>query len=421
VTRTGTLVTTALVLVLVAAFTWASYLAYYGGIDIGHAFDYESVVVAAQRDSDLLSVGQFEHHESQKNLEFDKKLLDEDLKRIDDLAETDAERPPHFSFPADGRAYQRLADGLTANENAGSERFKRALTENENIRKASNALFALVALLALLFTFVQARLRRRIEEGRTVVESLQRAFSSRRRELPSVSLGTVLISATAGSDVGGDLFDVYAIDARYGAFLVADVSGKGIEAAVDTAFIKYSIRTLIGESRDPGRTLTRFAALFERNIERAETFVVLFLGVIDTQTGEVRYASAGHEPAWMRIGREVTQIVPTGPIVGILDDVEYETKVLRLGAGDTIMITTDGLTESRDGHGAQLGAEGVVHWFAEADGTGQQVADRIVQRLRKRSRRIGDDLAILVLRYMPRRGTSARPLRDRAHAPGATA
>jgi sigma-B regulation protein RsbU (phosphoserine phosphatase) len=212
----------------------------------------------------------------------------------------------------------------------------------------------------------------------------------------------VLISATAGSEVGGDLFDVYAIDDRYGSFLIADVSGKGIDAAVDTAFIKYSIRTLVGESRDPGAVLTKFAALFERNIERSETFVVLFLGVIDTLTGQVTYASAGHEPAWLRHGREVRRLEPTGPIVGIMSDVEYESSIAQLVPGDSILISTDGLTESRNARGVQLGAEGVAGWFREIDGDAQASAETIVQRLRRRSRRITDDLAILIVRYSPK-------------------
>jgi serine phosphatase RsbU (regulator of sigma subunit) len=383
---------------LLAAFIWATYLSYWGGENITNAFKYQTAVVAAQRDTDILQ------HESTGNVPPDdvvlEKLLDSDLLRIDDFAETKEERAPNFGFPTTSQKLVSLGDNLKERELLGEDRFTRAVSQNGVTRNLSNALFAIVA---LLFTLVQARLRRRLEQGRSVVESLQRAFISRRIDLPNVTLGTVLISATAGSEVGGDLFDVYAVDDRYGSFLIADVSGKGIDAAVDTAFIKYSIRTLLGESRDPGSVLTKFAALFERNIERSETFVVLFLGVIDTQTGDVRYAAAGHEPAWVRRGREVETLVPTGPIVGILSEVTYESRSLQLASGDSILVSTDGLTESRNGRGQQLGADGVARWFGEIGGGAQQAADAIVQRLRRRSRRITDDLAILVVRYSPKR------------------
>jgi serine phosphatase RsbU (regulator of sigma subunit) len=408
-TLTGTLVTSGFVLVIVASFVCAAYLSYYGAIDVRYAFDYQGYVALAQRDAELLQNAEGEPKPT--GVPFYRKLVDDDLKKMNGAAQTDAERAPAIGTLRSQEDFNRFFDALKERQDAGHERFLRALDNNESVRKASNALFALVALVALAFTFVQARLQRRIEEGRSVVERLQRAFLSRRKELPNVVVGTVLISATVGSEVGGDIYDVYAIDERYGAFLIADVSGKGVDAAVDTAFVKYSIRTLVGESRDPGGILSRFAALFARNIERPETFVVLFLGVIDTETGEVRYASAGHEPAWLRVGDDVHTIAPTGPIVGIMNDAEYETKVLRLSAGDAMLLSTDGLTESRDGRGRQLGAERVAEWFAGVDGSSQQMADAIVQRLRRRSRRIGDDLAILILRYLPKRGPDARPLR----------
>jgi serine phosphatase RsbU (regulator of sigma subunit) len=410
--RTRTLITFAFVMVLVAGFISAAYLASHGARDTRNAFDYQSAVVSAQRDTELLQYEQFANHQPETNLRFREKFLDEDLKKIDDMAQSDAEHAPKITFPLDKNDFENLETDLEARQAIGKDRFERALDENERVREVSNALFAAAALAALVFTFFQARLYRRIEQGRSVVETLQRAFLGDRKELPQVGVGSVLISATEGSEVGGDLFDVYRLDENYGAFLIADVSGKGIDAAVDTAFIKYSIRTLLAESRDPGRTVTRFAALFRRDIERLETFVVLFLGIIDTRSGEVRYVSAGHEPAWVRAGGEVLAIAPTGPIVGIPDDGGYETKVLRLGPLDTILITTDGLTESRDARGRQLGAETVAQWFREVDGsTPQHMANLIVQRLRKRSKRIGDDLAILVLRYIPKPGPDARPLR----------
>jgi serine phosphatase RsbU (regulator of sigma subunit) len=389
----GLFYTLALALGLLVAFIWATYLSYWGGQSVSNAFQYQTSVVSAQRDADILANAQG------KDVSFLEKLLDSDLLRIDSFAETEAERSPPFGFPATSERFGQLDVALKDRQALGEARFDKAIAQNGYTRNLSNALFAIVA---LLFTLVQARLRRRLQEGRSVVESLQRAFLSRRIELPNVSLGTVLISATAGSEVGGDLFDVYAIDDRYGSFLIADVSGKGIDAAVDTAFIKYSIRTLVGESRDPGAVLTKFAALFERNIERSETFVVLFLGVIDTLTGQVTYASAGHEPAWLRHGREVRRLEPTGPIVGIMSDVEYESSIAQLVPGDSILISTDGLTESRNARGVQLGAEGVAGWFREIDGDAQASAETIVQRLRRRSRRITDDLAILIVRYSPK-------------------
>jgi serine phosphatase RsbU (regulator of sigma subunit) len=395
---TGTLYNIALAAGLLLALAWALYLSYWGGIDVRSAFDYQSAIVAAQRDAELLEVEQFDRKAARAQLRPYEKLLAADLSRIDAGASGPLERAPGVHFPGTLSGYRLLDRELRRLEELGRERFRNAVDTNVRTRDASLVLFALVA---LLFTIVQERLRRRIEVSRVLVERLQRAFISRHGGLPNVGVGSVLISATQGSQIGGDLFDVFTYDGRLGAFLVADVSGKGIDAAVDTAFIKYATRALFSERSDPGDVLTRFSAIYSHNVESDSTFVVLFLGVIDTETGLVRYASAGHEPAWVRSGGEVRTLEPTGPLIGVIPDTVYTSNSIALAPGDQIMISTDGLTESRDRRGEFLDAEGVRKWFSETAGGAQETADAIVRRLQMRSRRIDDDLAILVLRYEP--------------------
>jgi len=400
----GLVYTLALAFGLLIALGGAIYLSYWGGVTTSNAFKYQTAVVAAQRDAEVLQVEQFERKAPPAQLRVYEKLLASDLARIDAVAENPTERAPAFEVPAKSQAaYENLYQELRAREILGKQRFEDSVTTNVRNRNLSNVLFAVVA---LLFTFISARLRRRIEQGRSLVENLQRAFLSRRTELPNVRIGSVLISATEGEQIGGDIFDVYPIDGRYGAFLVADVSGKGVAAAVDTAFIKYAIRTLLSEANDPGAVLTRFSLLYARNAESDDTFVVLFLGILDTQTGELRYASAGHEPAWLRSGTTVRTLPPTGPLVGVLTDTEYGSQTAQMSGGDMLVVSTDGLTESRDAHGEMLDAEGVRRWIEQIDEGAQATADGIVRRLRRRSKRIDDDLAILVVCYRPSKSSS---------------
>jgi serine phosphatase RsbU (regulator of sigma subunit) len=399
-------VTLALVVGLLGAFGYAFRLSYFGSTDIRNAFQYQSRVVAAQRDSELLEVEQFDRQLQPAQIRPYEKLLAGDLQHIDDAAETESELAPRFSFPASRQDYEVLTAALLAREALGRDRFESTVDRNRRTRDFSNAMFAFVA---LLFAVLVGRLRRRIEEGRSLVERLQRAFIAKRRELPNVDLGSVLLSATRGSNVGGDTFDAFTLDKVHGMFLVADVSGKGIDAAVDTALIKYTIRTLFSENPDPGTILTKFSSLYARSVEHRESFVVMFLAVLELETGFVRYASAGHEPAWAVVGQEVVALPPTGPIVGIEPESEFETRELQLRHGDSLVVTTDGLTESRDGLDRLLGAATVAVWVSELRGTAQVMADDIVRRLRRRSKRIGDDLAILVVKYAPRwrSGTSS--------------
>ncbi len=392
------LVTLVLFVGLLAAFGFATYLSYWGGVGIRDAFAYQEAVVAAQRDSELLEVEQFNGSSTAQDLRPYEKLLASDLERIDAIAQNSAERAPLIAFPARRSGYERLTDELQQREALGRRRFDATVSSNTRTRDFSNGLFAIVA---LLFALLVGRLRRAVEEGRAVVAGLQQAFLSQRRDLPDVELGSVLLSATRGSNVGGDTFDAFTFDRRHAMFLVADVSGKGLAAAVDTALVKYSIRTLFAEHRDPGTVLARFGALYARSAERPETFVVVFLGVLDLRTGTLRYASAGHEPAWVRRPNAVTLLPPTGPIIGIEPHPYYDTGELMLSPNDALIVATDGLTESRDARQRLLGADGAAAWLSSLDGGAQATVDALVRRLRRRSRNIADDLAILIARYVP--------------------
>ncbi|MGH7729511.1 MAG: PP2C family protein-serine/threonine phosphatase [Vulcanimicrobiaceae bacterium] len=393
-----TAVTISLIVVLLVALGFAIYLSYVGGVDINDAFAYQVAVVAAERDVDILEAAAFDRHVSPANLRPYEKLLDSDLDRIDAIALSPAERAPRMTLPADRPEYDRLIVELGGRAALGRKRFEDTVAHNTKARYATNALFALVA---LIFAFVVGRLREQLAQGRSLVQGLQRAFISRRRKLPGVDFGSVLLSATRGSNVGGDTHDAFTYDGQSGLFLVADVSGKGIDAAVDTALIKYTIRTLFHEDSDPGHVLGAFAKIYAKTVESPESFVVLFLGTIAFADGTVRYASAGHEPAWVRHGTAVAVLPPTGPIVGIDPQPVYETGQLTLAPGDALVVSTDGLTEARDRRGRMLGVDGVARWISDLPLGAQATADAIVRRLRKRSQRIADDLAIVVIRYAP--------------------
>jgi hypothetical protein len=383
---------------LLAAFALAVALSIAGLKNSRDASAYQTSVTAAQRDSEVLSAEQFEVKLPAVRLEPFEKLLDTDLRRIDAFAQGADQMAPPLAFPASRLDFGRLATELGRREVLGRERFRSTTLSNFRTRLFSNSLFFFAS---LAFVLLQSRLRQALDERASIVERLQRAFVSRRRAIRNLDLGSVLISATRGSDVGGDMHDAFSLDGKRATFMVADVSGKGIEAAVDTAFVKYSVRTFFSEDADPGNVLQKFAHLYAQSTDVPEVFVVLFLGTIELDTGVVRYASAGHEPAWVRGGGELALLPPTGPVVGIEDAPAYETRTVQLAAGDAVVVTTDGLTESRDARGAQLGASGVAAWLAGSESGAQATADSLVRRLRRRSRRIADDLAILVVRYAP--------------------
>ncbi len=267
----------------------------------------------------------------------------------------------------------------------------------------------------------------------TTIDGLQRALTGSLPQVPGLAIGSVVLSASPGLRVGGDIVDIFALDSRFALLLVADVSGKGVEAAAYTAFVKYTIRTLALESDgDPAVVVAKFNALYARTVADRETFVVLILGIIDSQTGDVRYASAGHEPAYLRRrDGHVTMLPPTGPIVGAAPYSVYGSDVVTLERGDALIWTTDGVTESRDRKRRLLGPDGLAKWIASAPRDVRAIADWLVTSLRARSAGSGsDDVAVLAVAYegtrpdVPRRvapldgiGDAAGPAPQRSPRP----
>jgi len=228
---------------------------------------------------------------------------------------------------------------------------------------------------------------------------LQRAFQSEFEPIPHCQVGSAYISATRHVAVGGDVFDLYRMDEHRALMLIADVSGKGVDAAVITAFIKFTIRGIALRRHDPAEILAEFNTAFQRAVQNPDLFVSMLVGVLDTESRTLTYASGGHDSAYLRRANGTVESLPvTGPILGVMEQ-PFATKVVQLAQGDVLLLATDGLAESRDRQGQQLNESGVLAWLAQTDGGAQQIVDNLVSRARKRaSNQMTDDLAMLAIR-----------------------
>lgn len=263
-------------------------------------------------------------------------------------------------------------------------------------------------IVGIVFVSSRRRMLARIERERRIIETLQRAFRTGWDELPGSRIGTAYVSATRDASVGGDLFDIRRLDRGRGLLIVADVSGKGIEAAVNTAFVKYSIRTLALIHDDPATILAAFNRMFLDTIKDPGLFVVAFVGILDASSLQLTYASAGHSGAFLRRGHDVRQLRVTGPIVGLERDFTYETERVDLEPRDLLVLATDGLTEARDRSGHSLEESGAMRLLRESPTDPQACADELVSAVRRRSGgRLMDDLALLVVRINEKQRASA--------------
>ncbi len=275
------------------------------------------------------------------------------------------------------------------------------------------ALMLLFGLSAIIADVVRSRTQAALERERIVGDTLQRAFLSGWDVISYLRVGTAYVSAARHVAVGGDLFDVHRIDENRCLLVVADVSGKGLDAAVDTAFVKYSLRALVEEYHDPTMLLRKFNASFLKSIRDDTSFVSLFAGVLDVRSQTLRYASAGHSPVYLRRGDEVRQLPVTGPLIGLRSEDEFPAVDETLFPHDILVLATDGFTEARDTAGVMIDDAGAMRIIREAPTQPQKLADYIVAAVTRASGgRIADDLALLVIELAPLEGTTAKAARS---------
>ncbi len=267
----------------------------------------------------------------------------------------------------------------------------------------SSALVALLGIATVALGLSRATAMRRLERERSLVDALQQTLRVGGTRLPRTEVGFAYASATAEALVGGDLLDSWRDGDDQGWFLIADASGKGIQAARHSAFAQYAIRALASDRDDPGDVVACFNRLFGDTFADPGVFVVLFLGRFDARSSVLRYASAGHSAAFIRRGMLVQQLPPTGPIIGMEHDSEYATRSIELRVGETVLLATDGLTEARDASGEFLGDDGVARLLASAPIDPQGICDVLVDEAQRRSNgEIADDLAILAISVVAR-------------------
>ena len=152
----------------------------------------------------------------------------------------------------------------------------------------------------------------------------------------------------AARHVAGDFFDFFLINPRTLVFVIADVSGKGMAAALVMAVTRTIVRNLAESGKTPARIL---AETYEqlRESHASSAFVTIFLGIYHTNSGRIVYANGGHSPPLLvdRRGKVTSVGAATSTIVGMLEKQEYTNAERRLNPGETLLLYTDGITEAR--------------------------------------------------------------------------
>ena len=257
----------------------------------------------------------------------------------------------------------------------------------------------------------QARLRRELELAATVQRNL----------LPPPQPAGAAIHGLSvpARGVFGDFYDILPLAGGRSAFALADVSGKGMNAALIMVKAATLFRSLGKHVQDPGRLLARIES------ELCETmslgmFVTMVVGVYDPQSRELCFANAGHEPPLKRDanGRYTAYPAEDPPlgVMGQLENRRYHETRLKL-ARDSVYFFTDGFTEGRVGDGSVPGAEGLQRLInAHAKQPPNERLARLAEEFTAAGDALHDDLTVLVVE--DRQGAAAMPRERRRRAGG---
>ena len=238
-----------------------------------------------------------------------------------------------------------------------------------------------------------------------IAASIQQSMLPRHdaRSLPtSARIAAALVPAR---QVGGDLYDYYNAADGNVLFAIGDVSDKGIPAALLMARLSALLRTLGASGDAPDRLLFGInARLVEGN--DACMFVTLVCGQLNVRTGEMRYASAGHDPPLLRHSDGTVRVLATdnGPALGIDADVDYRLTEGFMAPGDTLVLYTDGVTEAAAKDGSLFGLERLSALLSESSAAEPAaLIQRILATVNADSSEFhtADDLTVLAIGLNP--------------------
>lgn len=228
------------------------------------------------------------------------------------------------------------------------------------------ALFAGCGAAAIGLVGQAQKMRSRAETQREVVAALQSmSLPAALARATGYDLCGLYKPANAEEEVGGDFYDFYPTGSGHYCVLIGDVMGHGKEAAAATALLRCSVRAFCSLSASPAQIVTQLNALIESQGVAFGT-ASLLVRLLEPHSGDFCYASAGHEPPLLkRMNGAEEMLTATGPILGVGLDAAYTESLVTLGAGDALLLLTDGVTEARNKHGEFLGSAG-AWWMLRA-------------------------------------------------------
>ncbi|MBQ8158568.1 MAG: SpoIIE family protein phosphatase [Prevotella sp.] len=214
----------------------------------------------------------------------------------------------------------------------------------------------------------------------------------------------IAASMHPAKDVGGDFYDFFRIDDHRFGFVIADVSGKGIPAAIFMAVSRTLVRATGIRGGNPSDCLT-----YSNHLLASESvdcmFVTVFYGIYDLNTNEIVYCNAGHNPPYILKSNGTVTPLPMSldPMAGAIDGLEFHSQTCKLEPGDALVMFTDGVTEAMNVDFEEFGEERLERTLEtvggqSCEGINQTVKDQVASFAKGAEQ--SDDITLLTIKRL---------------------
>ncbi len=246
--------------------------------------------------------------------------------------------------------------------------------------------------------------KERLESELKIARNIQMSFLPKHfPPFPELTAFDLHADLTPAREVGGDLYDFFLIAPTRLLFLVGDVSGKGVPAALFMAVAKTLIKGIAEQENDPAEILAKVNRELCVDNE-SMLFVTMFLAILDCDTGEMTFSNAGHNPP-ARIAPDGTVSwlpLPRGLFLGVMEDAVYRTSLTTLARGEKLVAFTDGVTEAMNPAEELFGSSRLLDTLAGVATLPPELLDAAVMnavRVFAGDAEQADDITILSIAY----------------------
>ncbi len=249
------------------------------------------------------------------------------------------------------------------------------------------------------YSLLFRELKHKEETEHQIAETLQAAMLSGPDRIGGIEIEHAHRSATEGVRVGGDFWDLFSPAPGRVAFVLGDICGKGISAVASNVTVRVTLRTFAYGDPDPASVLARTNEVVMQQLPD-DKFATVVYGVIDVESGEVTVTSAGHPaPVLCSTESAASVDVPSNPPLGVVADHTFVAGRCSLGAGDALILFSDGLIEA----GQKTDMYGIDRVLRHLESSGGGCADGVAQAvldgaLAHAKGVIDDDVAVVALR-----------------------